>query len=264
MAVSLGLRPTRALICDNNPHLINFYQQAGSGLTITLEMENDSSRYYAARQRFNMLLAANRVEGEELAMLFYYLNRTGYNGLCRFNSRGEYNVPFGKYNQINYRRSFEEYQPVLSKWEYVSTDFADLRLEPGDFVYCDPPYDVEFTRYTKDSFTWTDQVRLAEWLACHPGPVVASNQATPRIVQLYSDLGYQISYTSAPRRISCSGDRSPAREIIATKNIDSATRKRALSDSEPGDGFVIPPTAGRRAAIQTIHVPTAIRIRKAA
>jgi DNA adenine methylase len=51
-------------------------------------------------------------------------------------------------------------------------------LDPDDFVYADPPYDVEFTTYSKEGFSWRDQIRVAEWLACHSGPVVLSNQAS--------------------------------------------------------------------------------------
>ncbi|HCC32292.1 MAG TPA: adenine methyltransferase, partial [Clostridiales bacterium] len=88
-----------------------------------------------------------------------------------------------------------------------------------DFVYADPPYDVEFTQYSKDGFTWKDQVRLANWLASHPGPVVASNQATPRIVSLYRSLGFDLRFLDAPRMINCTGDRTSAREILATKGF---------------------------------------------
>ena len=73
--------------------------------------------------------------------------------------------------------------------------------------------------YAQDDFKWDDQVRLAEWLARHPGPVVLSNQATERIVELYRALDYDIQLLKAPRRISCNGDRTPAMEVVATKNI---------------------------------------------
>jgi len=86
-------------------------------------------------------------------------------------------------------------------------------------VYADPPYDVEFRQYSPDGFSWDDQVRLAQWLARHLGPVVLSNQATERIVRLYEQLGFRLTFLDAPRRISCTGDRSPAREVIATRNL---------------------------------------------
>lgn len=98
-------------------------------------------------------------------------------------------------------------------------DFEALNLSDDDFVYADPPYDVEFTKYAKDDFRWEDQVRLAEWLAQHKGPVVLSNQATERIVELYRRLGFDLHFLKGPRMISCDGDRTPALEVLATRNI---------------------------------------------
>ena len=86
-----------------------------------------------------------------------------------------------------------------------------------DFVYADPPYDVEFTTYSAGGFSWDDQVRTAKLLATHHGPVVISNQATPRIIELYEELGFELSYLDGPRRISCTGDRTAAREVLAVK-----------------------------------------------
>jgi len=64
-----------------------------------------------------------------------------------------------------------------------------------------------------------DQIRTAEWLARHSGPVVLSNQATPRIIRLYRKLGFSLKFLNAPRMISCNGDRTPAREVLAIKNF---------------------------------------------
>ena len=83
----------------------------------------------------------------------------------------------------------------------------------------DPPYDVEFRQYSKGGFTWEDQKRTAEWLAGHSGPVILVNQATERIVKLYESLGYRLRFLSGPRRISCTGDRSPAKEVMAVRNF---------------------------------------------
>jgi len=219
LAVALGLMPQQALLNDVNPHLVNLYRHLKRGLTISLPMENAADVYYAHRERFNALLAAGRVRTVEAASLFYYLNRTGFNGLCRFNGRGEFNVPFGRYARIAYLRNFSSYRQTFARWEFSSLDFEDLRLMPDDFVYADPPYDVPFTQYARAKFSWDDQVRAAEWLARHEGPVVLSNQATPRVVALYGKLGYDVRFLNAPRRISCTGDRTPAREVLATRNL---------------------------------------------
>ncbi len=221
LAVTLGLMPKRALLNDINPHLINFYGWLKRGLTIDLPMQNSSSDYYASRERFNHCLESGHAESGSGAALFYYLNRTGYNGLCRFNRRGQFNVPFGRYKRINYRTDFSPYRKLFKSWTFSSADFETLPLRPDDFIYADPPYDVPFTQYSKQGFDWASQERTARWLARHAGPVVLSNQATPRIIDLYKSLGYSLRYLSAPRRISCTGDRSPAREVLALRNCDS-------------------------------------------
>lgn len=219
LAVALGLSPSRALLNDANPHLVNFYRWLQRGLVVDFEMENKERAYYQHREQFNALLADGGGETAEAARLFYYLNRTGYNGLCRFNSRGKFNVPFGRYKRIGYVSDFTRYREAFDDWEFRVGDVVDVPVEPEDFIYADPPYDVEFTHYAQGGFSWDDQVRAAEWLARHPGPVVLVNQATPRVEELYRRLRFRIEFLDAPRRISCTGDRTPAREIMGTRHV---------------------------------------------
>jgi DNA adenine methylase len=227
LSVTLGLRPDRALLNDVNIHLVNLYRQLQSGLTVSIagadgkpfEMKNDRDFYYQMRTRFNQLNSQGQSQTSEAAQLFYYLNRTAFNGLCRFNNSGEFNVPFGRYKTINYATDFNEYRLPLQSWEITCGDFENLQLKPDDFIYADPPYDVQFTKYSQSDFTWEDQVRLIQWLAKHPGKVVLSNQATDRIVDLYQSCGFTIDMVDAPRRISCNGDRRPAKEVIACKGF---------------------------------------------
>jgi len=219
LAVTLGLVPERALLNDANPHLVNFYRWLQRGLRFDLQMENDETLFYAHRDRFNGLLASGKGATKEAAALFYYLNRTGFNGLCRFNHSGEFNVPFGRYVRIGYTRDFSAYRETFSDWTFTNSDVEAVPVERGDFIYADPPYDVEFTQYAKDGFSWADQERTAVWLAKHRGPVVLVNQATPRIETLHRKLGFSVQFLNAPRRISCTGDRTPAREIMGTRNL---------------------------------------------
>jgi DNA adenine methylase len=219
LAVALGLRPERALLNDVNPHLINFYRWLQRGLRIELQMENRRAMFARYRRRFNTLLAGGRAESDEAAALFYYLNRTGYNGLCRFNGRGEFNVPFGRYATINYVTDFTAYRDAFAAWAFTSGDIESVVLDRDDFVYADPPYDVDFTQYSRGGFSWEDQERTAARLATHQGPVVLVNQATARVEDLYRGLGYEVGFLDGPRRISCNGDRATAREIIATRNL---------------------------------------------
>ena len=219
LAITLGLSPTSALLNDANPHLINFYRWLQRGLVLQIRMENDETLFYEHRDRFNDLLRSGGGESGEAAGLFYYLNRTGFNGLCRFNSRGEFNVPFGRYTRIGYTRDFSAYRGVFANWTFTNTDVESVPITRDDFVYADPPYDVEFTHYAKGGFSWDDQERTAVWLARHKGPAILVNQATERIERLYQELGFTLTRLSAPRLISCTADRTPAREVLATRNL---------------------------------------------
>ena len=220
LAIALGLNPRRALLNDANPHLVNFYRHLQRGFVIKLPMENEGELYYSHRAEFNRAIATRRGrESKKAAERFYFLNQTGFNGLCRFNKRGEFNVPFGRHRKTGYSRDFRPYVEPLSRWTFTCGDFESIDVSPNDFIYADPPYDVQFRQYASDGFDWETQERLAAWLARHPGPVVASNQATDRIVELYRSLEFKLDFLDGPRKISRTGDRTPAQEILATRNI---------------------------------------------
>jgi DNA adenine methylase len=218
LAVALGLKPKRALLNDLNPHLINFYVQLRRGLSMTVEARYDRKLFYAHRRRFNQLVTDGG-QTAEAAQLFYYLNRTCFNGLCRFNLSGEFNVPFGRYKTVNYATDLRGYRKLFRGWSFTNKDLEQLSIDRDDFIYADPPYDVEFTTYSAGGFSWNDQVRTAELLAEHRGPVLLSNQATKRIVDLYRHLKFDLKFLDAPRRISCNGNRQTAREVLATRNL---------------------------------------------
>lgn len=206
-AITLGLQPERALLNDINPHLINFCRWVRRGLVVTRPFENDARTYYSHRARFNELIRTGHTQTQEAAALFYYLNRNGYNGLCRFNRQGLFNVPFGHRRTISYQ-NLRGYRSAFRGFTLENKDFEALDLQPDDFIYADPPYDGGFTGYNPHAFIWNDQVRLARWLARHPGTVVVSNHATERVVDLYQNLGFRVEFILAPRRVNCTGSRS--------------------------------------------------------
>ena len=219
LAIALGLSPRRALLNDLNPHNVNFFRWLQRGLEIDIEMANERGLYNRHRDRFNALIEDGRHETREAASLFYYLNRTCYNGLCRFNRKGQFNVPFGQHNTIRYAHAFPEFPALMADWEFSVGDFQALPLHGNDFLYADPPYDVEFTQYSKEVFDWREQRRLAQWLATHAGPVVLSNQATERVLKLYDEFDFDMQILKAPRMISCNGDRTKAEEVVAARNL---------------------------------------------
>ncbi len=219
-AVAFEVQPKAALLNDVNPHLINFYQHVKAGTLTTPLNDNVEEIFYAARSLFNALIKTPAgISSSEAASLFFYLNRTCFNGLCRFNKAGGFTTPYGKYAKVSYERDWPAYAKQFEGWQLTNRDFRFVPLEANDFVYADPPYDDGFTDYSSGGFSWEDQARLARWLSGHPGPVVLVNKATQRIDDLYRSLGFNVYYLEAPRNISCDGNRAPVKEIFARRNL---------------------------------------------
>lgn len=220
MSVALGLNPKRALLNDVSVHLVNLYQQVKLGFTLEIVPENDKEYYYERRAEFNKCIAAGDVYSRKAASLFYYLCKTAFNGVVRFNRSGRHNVPFGSYKSVNYRQEFAEYTEVFAPWTFSCGDFETLEVLSSDWIFADPPYDGTFGNYSGMGFSWEDQVRLATWLASLNVPIVASNSDTQRIRDLYASLGFYIDEVEAPRTVSSNGaGRKRVVELLMTKNL---------------------------------------------
>lgn len=219
-AVTLHIEPEVALLNDVNPHLINFYKEIQRG---TLDVNhfnftNNEDYYYKYRDEFNSLIDNNRWDTKvQKAAIFYYLNKHCYNGLCRFNNKGEFNVPYGKYKTVKLLQDFTPYTNLFSTYHFSCSDFEQLEINDDDFVYVDPPYYDVFTKYVQQDFKYEDQLRLVNWLSQLNCTVIASNNYNDKLVKLYSDAGFIVSDVIAPRSISCNGDRTPVKEMIAYK-----------------------------------------------
>ena len=220
LGATLGVMPKKAILSDVNPALINLYYQISNGLENKGGFDISEVEYYKTRARFN----SPQLKDNASAIDFYYLNRVGYRGLCRTNARGEFNTPYGHYKKPLLDHNLSIYQQAFIGWDFFNSCYGDTFLLLKEFchrqyfIYVDPPYDAGFTSYS-GAFDWTDQVKLALALSSLDCPVVASNKATDRIIDLYKSLGFLIKYVDAPRRISCDGDRKFVTEILATKNI---------------------------------------------
>jgi DNA adenine methylase len=222
LAVTLALAPRAALVNDVNEHLISFYRWLQRGCDLRscgVPFRHDRATYDRNRKRYNALIAQGKGDSLEAAALLLFLNKSGFNGLYRLNRSGFFNVPFGRYSSVSYPSDFSAYREAFVRYDFRTGDFETLRVRRSDFIYADPPYDAAFTSYAADGFTWDDQVRLAEWLAKHSGPVVASNHATPRIMRLYRKHGFTVKKVAAPRRIACNGNREDALEMLAWRNL---------------------------------------------
>lgn len=227
-AVWLNTEYSTALLADVNRDLIGCYQtlqRRGAAFIDDCRQyfvpeNNQSQQYYRLRARFNATLDA-----WERAALFVYLNRHGYNGLCRYNAAGAFNVPFGRY-----RRPYFPEAEMYAFWEkaqratFLCQDFRTVfsTLHGGDVVYCDPPYvplsrTANFTDYTAGGFGQSDHRDLAE-LAEQWGvsgiPVLVSNHCTP-----FTEAAYRraaVIRFGVRRFISCDGaNRSIAEEMLA-------------------------------------------------
>lgn len=221
------------LLADANPDLIGLYHQlceeGAAFITYCRRFftgaTNTSEAYYAYRDEFNETRRARRKSA-----LFLYLNRHGYNGLCRYNGTGSFNTPFGRYD----KPYFPEKEMLAFVGRSHNTTLLLARFDesmpmarPGDAVYCDPPYvplskTAHFTDYHAGGFTWDDQVRLADTaceLAHNRVQVVISNHDTRQVRELYRNRDADITGFKVRRNISSdAGNRNEVRELLAVFN----------------------------------------------
>lgn len=203
-AVFLNAGFASYLLCDLNADLIGLYRTLrrdgerfiAEARALFTPGNNTQEAFLRLRETFNA-----SSDAEERSVLFLYLNRHSYNGLVRYNSKGIYNVPFGKYKAPYFPE--RELTAFLDKLRGCDVEFAvqDFRstfaaLRPGDVVYCDPPY---------------APVSAA---ARRGVPVVLSNHDVPLIRELYADA--RLESFPVQRFISCNGARrGAARELLA-------------------------------------------------
>ena len=229
-ALLFELIPKRAIISDTNYELINAYRVIRDNVEELIDSlknhVNDEGYYYRVRA-----LNPSTLTPVERASRFIYLNKTCYNGLYRENSRGEFNVPFGKYK--NPKICDEENLRVVSEFlrsadvQILYQDYKETckLAREGDFVYLDPPYHPisktsSFTKYTREDFTQEDQIELAQVFkdldrkGCY---VMLSNSNTEFIRDLYRD--FEIIELSANRSINCRAEgRGKEKVEILVKN----------------------------------------------
>ena len=221
---------SNALVCDLNADLIALYQHlqhegddfiAYCQSFFTLA-NNTKERYLNLRERFNAS-RNSRLRGA----LLLYLNRHAFNGLVRYNAKGGFNVPFGRYAKpyfpLGELRAFHRKTQEI-KTEFVRADFRAVfaQLQADDVVYCDPPYvplskTANFTAYASGGFSPEDQqdlINLALAAQQKGIPVIVSNHDTEVTRALYAKA--EIHQFQVRRFISCDrGNRARAPELLA-------------------------------------------------
>lgn len=227
-SVFLGTTYDDYVVADVNKDLISLFNavkfdvEAVVRETVGLFVpeNNVDVAYYSLRKEFN-----ERERDTRKAALFVYLNRHCFNGLCRYNRSGLFNVPFGRYRApvapINDIRAFSEKSINAS---FISEDFRTVmsQARAGDVVYCDPPYvpltaTANFTSYAQGDFSAKDQLDLANLardLAESGVTVVISNHATEETKRIYH--GAKILEFGVQRFISRdASNRAVADELLA-------------------------------------------------
>lgn len=235
-SVFLNTDFSRYILADINSDLISLYnivktrtdEYVQASRELFMPETNQAEVYYQFREEFNACQDPFR-----RAVLFLYLNRFGYNGLCRYNLRGEFNVPFGRYKKPYFPEAelyhFAE-KAQNAEFHCLSYEECMDRADTNSVVYCDPPYaplsaTANFTAYHTNSFSPKEQAHLAEMaekLVSKQIPVLISNHDTPDTREWYrAAKHFQVKVR---RSISSNGGtRKKVNELLALYKPGVAT-----------------------------------------
>ena len=214
-ALFFFLEPRQAIVNDVNSKLIEFYRGVRNDYTsLRKELDEIEMLYAGNRKSFDVLKVSHPDErvkdkNEELyyrlrdmfngtadkeysdALLYYYINKTAYSGMIRYNARGEFNVPFGRYKHLNTKSVTLLHSKLLQRAEVFNMDYSDIfnMCRKDDFVFLDPPYDCVFSDYGneeyKDGFNEDNHKQLANDFANLPCKALMVIGRTPMTEDLY-------------------------------------------------------------------------------
>lgn len=227
------------LIADVNPDLIGMYQtirqRPKAFVTIAEELfktANTPEAFYSLRSLFN---SPGELTGLSRAAYFLYLNRHCFNGLCRYNRRGHFNAPYGKYKSPYFPKAeIYAFAEKAKRATFIAASYSETldMVRDGDVVYCDPPYLTEsenFTAYHSNGFTHMDHGRLSRKLrklAAKGTSVVASNSDLEHVHYLYA--GFETIRVNAPRSVgAAAGSQKKASELILKSPITATVEASA-------------------------------------
>ena len=193
-AVFFYLEPQRAVINDVNARLMAFYEDVQSKYHIVRQQLNELQALYEANQseykRLKALAPTERVENKNEALyyelrdmfnhkieskyldsvVYFFINKTAYSGMIRYNAQGEYNVPFGRYQNFNTQLMTQEHCNLLQRASLFTGDYSSIfeMTTENDFMFLDPPYDCVFNDYgnidAANGFDEAEHRRLAsDW-----------------------------------------------------------------------------------------------------
>ena len=217
-SVFFHLEPERAIINDINTKLVEFYQGVRNDYPhLRTELDEIEAIYTANRRAFDALKMKHpneRVEDRNEALyyelrdmfngirpsrysaaaLYYYINKTAYSGMIRYNARGEFNVPFGRYQNFNTHILTAAHSRLLQRAEIFNTDYAEIfnMAQADDFIFLDPPYDCAFSDYGneeyREGFNEDSHRRLAQDFRNLPCRAMMIIGRTDLTTELYDDM----------------------------------------------------------------------------
>ena len=229
------LNSKKIYLNDKNTELINAYKQIKINPNKLLEeleilKNNHSKEYFYKIRNLDRDFDFYSLSEVFRAARFIYLNKTCFNGLCRYNAKGNFNTPMGSYKnpKIYDKDLIFSVHKVLKNVSITNKDFevVSLKAKKGDFIYFDPPYyplnkTSSFVSYT-DNFSANEQIRLYKlfkMLDCEGIKVLQSNSNTDFIKELYKD--FEIIEVISKRAINCKGDkRGKITELIIRGNYE--------------------------------------------
>lgn len=244
-ALYFYLEPEHAIINDVNKKLFLFYQEIKDFYALAraqldeiqaiyeknqkeyeakkqvcpderIENKNEAFYYYM-RDMFN-----HKMEREYLeSVIYFFINKTAYSGMIRYNANGEYNVPFGRYKNLNTQLVTDKHYELLKRTEIFNEDYSVIfnMARGDDFIFLDPPYDCVFSDYGnetyKDGFGEDEHRRLANDfinLPCKSLLVIGKTPLTEKLYKKYIVEEYDKSYAVNIRNRFKAG----AKHIIVT------------------------------------------------
>lgn len=227
-ALFFHLEPQHAIINDINAPLMSFYREVRDNYNnLREELDAIESIYTENRAAFDALKAVhpdehvddrnetlyyhlrdmyNNLTNKEFsdALLYYFINKTAYSGMIRYNSKGEYNVPFGRYKNLNTQMITPEHSLLLQRAELYNEDYLNIfnMSQEGDFIFLDPPYDCVFSDYGneeyRNGFNEESHRQLAEDfqnLGCQALMVIGATQLTRELYDGHIVAEYDKNYS---------------------------------------------------------------------
>lgn len=166
------------------------YQQKKSEHPDLRIINQNENLYYQMRDAYN-----HKTESPYLdSVVYFFINKTAYSGMIRYNAKGEYNVPYGRYKNFNTKLLTQEHYELLKRTELYNMDYSQIfeMLSNDDFVFLDPPYDCTFSDYGnevyKDGFGEEEHRRLANDFRNLPCKALLVIGKTNLTMELYQDL----------------------------------------------------------------------------